>query len=69
MAAIQEELIRVKMREAESALSLKDMRQRLAEVEQHWAVRILFCKNFNLPKNKLQTHQMKTDDFLLCKES
>uniref|UniRef100_A0A915M798 Rab-GAP TBC domain-containing protein n=1 Tax=Meloidogyne javanica TaxID=6303 RepID=A0A915M798_MELJA len=36
VAAIQEELIRVKMREAESSLSLKEMRQKLAEFEQQW---------------------------------
>ncbi|KAI1724536.1 rab-GTPase-TBC domain-containing protein [Ditylenchus destructor] len=36
VAAIQEELIRVKMREAESSLSLKEMRQRLSEMEQQW---------------------------------
>lgn len=37
VAGLQEELISVKMREAESSLALKDMRQRLAELEQHWA--------------------------------
>uniref|UniRef100_A0A1I8B126 Rab-GAP TBC domain-containing protein n=1 Tax=Meloidogyne hapla TaxID=6305 RepID=A0A1I8B126_MELHA len=36
VAAIQEELIRVKMREAESSLSLKEMRQKLADFEQQW---------------------------------
>lgn len=29
------------MREAEASLSLKEMRQRLAELEQHWQVSIL----------------------------
>uniref|UniRef100_A0A914GW09 Rab-GAP TBC domain-containing protein n=1 Tax=Globodera rostochiensis TaxID=31243 RepID=A0A914GW09_GLORO len=36
IALIQEELIQVKMREAEASLSLKEMRQKLAEVEQQW---------------------------------
>lgn len=45
IATIQEELIRVKMREAESSLSLKEMRQRLAEIEQYWAVRFFFSIN------------------------
>lgn len=51
VASLQEELIRVKvsfslinlilfkMREAEASLSLKEMRQRLAELENHWQVR------------------------------
>lgn len=42
VTGLQEELISVKMREAESNLALKEMRQRLAELEQHWAVRGLF---------------------------
>ncbi|KJH43673.1 hypothetical protein DICVIV_10317 [Dictyocaulus viviparus] len=37
IAGLQEELISVKMREAESNLAVKEMRQRLAELEQHWA--------------------------------
>ncbi|EPB71781.1 hypothetical protein ANCCEY_09116, partial [Ancylostoma ceylanicum] len=37
VAGLQEELISVKMREAESNLAVKEMRQRLAELEQHWA--------------------------------
>uniref|UniRef100_A0A0K0D5N2 CC171 protein n=1 Tax=Angiostrongylus cantonensis TaxID=6313 RepID=A0A0K0D5N2_ANGCA len=36
---LQEELISVKMREAESNLAVKEMRQRLSELEQHWAAR------------------------------
>ncbi|VDD90561.1 unnamed protein product [Enterobius vermicularis] len=36
IAGLQEELILVKMREAEASLSIKEMRQRLAELEQHW---------------------------------
>lgn len=39
IAAIQEELIRVKMREAEASLSLKEMRQRLADMQQEWLVK------------------------------
>ena len=39
IAGLQEELISVKMREAESSLALKEMRQRMAELEQQWAVR------------------------------
>nr|CDJ81728.1 RNA-directed DNA polymerase (reverse transcriptase) domain containing protein [Haemonchus contortus] len=34
---LQEELISVKMREAESNLAVKEMRQRLDELEQYWA--------------------------------
>lgn len=30
------------MREAEASLSLKEMRQRLAELEQHWTVDFFF---------------------------
>uniref|UniRef100_A0A0R3Q4T6 Shootin-1 n=1 Tax=Brugia timori TaxID=42155 RepID=A0A0R3Q4T6_9BILA len=37
---LQEELISVKMREAEASLSLKEMRQRFAELEQHWTVQL-----------------------------
>lgn len=38
IAGLQEELISVKMREAEANLSIKEMRQRLSELEQQWAV-------------------------------
>ena len=38
VANLQEELVSVKMREAEANLSLKEMRQRLGEIEQQWAV-------------------------------
>lgn len=41
IAGLQEELISVKMREAEASLSIKEMRQRLAELEQQWAVSCL----------------------------
>uniref|UniRef100_A0A0N5BNS3 Rab-GAP TBC domain-containing protein n=1 Tax=Strongyloides papillosus TaxID=174720 RepID=A0A0N5BNS3_STREA len=37
IAGLQEELISVKMREAEASLSLKEMRQRFSELEQQWA--------------------------------
>jgi hypothetical protein len=36
VAHLQEELIAVKLREAEANLSLKDLRQRVGELSQHW---------------------------------
>lgn len=41
IAGLQEELISAKMREAEASLSLKEMRQRLAELEIQWAVSLI----------------------------
>ena len=36
--SLQEELISVKLREAEANLSMKEMRQKVAELEEHWQV-------------------------------
>lgn len=48
IAGLQEELILVKMREAEASLSIKEMRQRLAELEQHWTVSLLIHQFFSV---------------------
>ena len=41
METLQDELIAVKLREAEANLALKDLRQTVNELEGHWQVRKL----------------------------
>ena len=38
---LQEELIAVKLREAEANLSLKELRQKVNEIETYWEVRVI----------------------------
>lgn len=42
VAGLQEELISVKMREAEANLSLKEMRQKIADLQTHWEVKFIY---------------------------
>lgn len=39
MARLQEELIGVKLREAEALTGLKELRQQVRDLEEHWQVR------------------------------
>lgn len=39
VASLQEELILVKLREAEANLSMKELRQKVADLEQTWQVK------------------------------
>lgn len=48
VAGLQEELISVKMREAEANLSLKEMRQKIADLQSHYEVGTVFCFIFAL---------------------
>lgn len=48
------------MREAEAALSLKEIRQRLAELEQHWAVSYFSSTN---DRNKHELTVKAVDKF------
>ena len=41
MARLQEELIAVKLREAEAIMGLKELRQQVKDLEEHWQV----CQN------------------------
>ncbi len=46
MKSLQEELIAVKLREAEANLAIKELRQKVSELEDHWQVcivMILLC--------------------------
>lgn len=38
VARLQEELIAVKLREAESLMGLKELRQQVKDLEEHWQV-------------------------------
>lgn len=38
VARLQEELITVKLREAESLMGLKELRQQVKDLEEHWQV-------------------------------
>jgi len=48
VAHLQEELIAVKLREAEANLSLKDLRQRVGELSQHWQRHLQVSTYINL---------------------
>lgn len=45
MAHLQEELIAVKLREAEANLSLKDLRQRVNEISTQWQRHLQVIRN------------------------
>lgn len=72
IAGLQEELISVKMREAEASLSLKEMRQRFSELEQQWAkyvhartfgAQAMAIQSFDtLPKNDEDSGVMNSPD-------
>uniref|UniRef100_A0A0N4ZT62 Rab-GAP TBC domain-containing protein n=1 Tax=Parastrongyloides trichosuri TaxID=131310 RepID=A0A0N4ZT62_PARTI len=63
IAGLQEELISVKMREAEASLSLKEMRQRFAELEQQWA-KYVHARTFGAQALAVQSFDVlpKNDD-------
>lgn len=54
VARLQEELIAVKLREAESLMGLKELRQQVKDLEEHWQVwvAIRFNELFSMIKQK-----------------
>lgn len=57
IARLQEELIAVKLREAEALMGLKELRQQVKDLEEHWQVCIAICFEqflFSVNDNKAQ---------------
>lgn len=49
VAKLQEELIAVKLREAEALMGLKELRQQVKDLEEHWQVYVaIYCYFFFL---------------------
>lgn len=49
VARLQEELIAVKLREAEALMGLKELRQQVKDLEEHWQVCVaMYCYIFFL---------------------
>lgn len=47
VARLQEELIAVKLREAEALMGLKELRQQVKDLEEHWQVYVaIYCYFF-----------------------
>lgn len=47
VARLQEELIAVKLREAEALMGLKELRQQVKDLEEHWQVCVaMYCYIF-----------------------
>uniref|UniRef100_A0AC35TJM7 Rab-GAP TBC domain-containing protein n=1 Tax=Rhabditophanes sp. KR3021 TaxID=114890 RepID=A0AC35TJM7_9BILA len=61
IATLQEELIQVKMREAEASLSLKEMRQRFSELEQQWA-KYVHARTYGAQAMAIQSFNTSTSD-------
>ena len=48
LAQLQEELVACKLREAEANLSMKELRQKVTDVERHWVVNIYTTLGLNM---------------------
>jgi hypothetical protein len=53
---LQEELIAVKLREAEAVMGLKELRQQVRDLEEHWQVRMNIYSPHHTHTRKIQIH-------------
>lgn len=61
MQCLQEELIAVKLREAEANLSLKEMRQVIADLESNWQKHLTESTSPSSPRDKSSKNELKTE--------